>query len=153
MGDGGKLPSEESRGRAERRVFRRLRPHGILPGWMVVGKDVDDPKNIGFIIELPGFLPKYSGINNVKYSAFINSGLSLFCSSSALRNRKYKKSLAYFEKRIDNKATTNRDLERFSDCTERHVIPHGSDKSPLVRNLYIKIKIVGGKQSGQERTI
>ncbi|MEY8327621.1 DUF6609 family protein, partial [Lachnospiraceae bacterium 54-11] len=35
-----------------------------------------------------------------------NSGLSLPCLSSALMNRKYKKSLSFFVKRIYNKATT-----------------------------------------------
>lgn len=37
----------------------------------VVGKDVDYPDNIGFIIESPGFLPRYSGLKNLKYLASI----------------------------------------------------------------------------------
>lgn len=37
----------------------------------VVGKEVDYPENIGFIIESPGFLPKYSGMKNLKYLASI----------------------------------------------------------------------------------
>ena len=37
----------------------------------VVGKDVDYPENIGFIIETPGFLPGYSGLKNLKYLASI----------------------------------------------------------------------------------
>lgn len=37
-----------------------------------VGKDVDIPKEIGSIIEAPGFLPNYSGINNLKFLAGIN---------------------------------------------------------------------------------
>lgn len=37
----------------------------------VVGKDVDYPENIGFIIETPGFLPRYSGLKNLKYLASI----------------------------------------------------------------------------------
>ena len=37
----------------------------------VVGKEVDYPENIGFIIETPGFLPRYSGLKNLKYLASI----------------------------------------------------------------------------------
>jgi len=37
----------------------------------VVGKDVDYPDNIGFIIENPGFLPRLSGYKNLKYLASI----------------------------------------------------------------------------------
>lgn len=37
----------------------------------VVGKEVDYPENIGFIIESPGFLPRYSGLKNLKYLASI----------------------------------------------------------------------------------
>ena len=37
----------------------------------IVGKDVDYPENIGFIIETPGFLPRYSGLKNMKYLASI----------------------------------------------------------------------------------
>ena len=37
----------------------------------VVGKDVDYPERIGFIIESPGFLPRYSGLKNLKYLASI----------------------------------------------------------------------------------
>lgn len=37
----------------------------------VVGKEMDYPENIGFIIESPGFLPKYSGLQNLKYLASI----------------------------------------------------------------------------------
>ncbi|MDE7321796.1 MAG: ATP-binding cassette domain-containing protein [Lachnospiraceae bacterium] len=37
----------------------------------VVGKDVDYPENIGFIIESPGFLPGYSGLKNLKYLASV----------------------------------------------------------------------------------
>lgn len=37
----------------------------------VVGKEVDYPENIGFIIEAPGFLPRYSGLKNLKYLASI----------------------------------------------------------------------------------
>lgn len=34
-----------------------------------VGKDVDFPKNIGFIIETPGFIPYYSGYKNLRLLA------------------------------------------------------------------------------------
>lgn len=37
----------------------------------IVEKDVDYPENIGFIIETPGFLPRYSGLKNLKYLASI----------------------------------------------------------------------------------
>lgn len=37
----------------------------------IVGKDIDFPENIGFIIETPGFLLNYSGYKNLKYLASI----------------------------------------------------------------------------------
>lgn len=37
----------------------------------VVGKEIDFPQNIGFIIETPGFLMNYSGFKNMKYLASI----------------------------------------------------------------------------------
>lgn len=43
----------------------------VTVGGKVVGKDVDYPENIGFIIETPGFLPRYSGLKNLKYLASI----------------------------------------------------------------------------------
>ena len=43
----------------------------VTVGGKVVGKDVDYPENIGFIIETPGFLPGYSGLKNLKYLASI----------------------------------------------------------------------------------
>lgn len=36
-----------------------------------VGKDIDFPDNVGFIIEAPGFLPHESGIANLKHLAAI----------------------------------------------------------------------------------
>lgn len=42
----------------------------------IVGKDVDFPKNIGFIIENPGFLPHYSGFKNLKYLASIRGTIT-----------------------------------------------------------------------------
>ncbi len=39
----------------------------------VIGKDVDIPANVGVIIETPGFLPNYSGFNNLKFLAKIRN--------------------------------------------------------------------------------
>lgn len=39
----------------------------------VIGKDTDIPKNVGVIIETPGFLPGYSGYANLKFLAMINN--------------------------------------------------------------------------------
>ncbi len=39
----------------------------------IIGKDVDIPSNIGVIIETPGFLPNYSGYNNLKFLAKIKN--------------------------------------------------------------------------------
>ncbi|MCI9462199.1 MAG: ATP-binding cassette domain-containing protein [Oscillibacter sp.] len=44
---------------------------GVTVNGKIVGKDVDYPENIGFIIETPGFLPRYSGLKNLKYLASI----------------------------------------------------------------------------------
>ena len=43
----------------------------VTVGGKVIGKDVDYPENIGFIIEAPGFLPRYSGLKNLKYLASV----------------------------------------------------------------------------------
>ena len=37
-----------------------------------VGKDMDFPKNMGIIIETPGFIPYYSGYKNLKLLADLN---------------------------------------------------------------------------------
>ena len=39
----------------------------------LIGKDVDIPSNVGVIIETPGFLPNYSGFNNLKFLAKISN--------------------------------------------------------------------------------
>ncbi|MCM1167143.1 MAG: ATP-binding cassette domain-containing protein [Lachnospiraceae bacterium] len=39
----------------------------------IIGKDVDIPDNVGVIIETPGFLPNYSGFNNLKFLAKIRN--------------------------------------------------------------------------------
>lgn len=36
-----------------------------------IGKDADFPKDVGFIINMPGFLPNYSGYMNLKFLASI----------------------------------------------------------------------------------
>lgn len=38
----------------------------------IIGKDADIPKNVGVIIETPGFLPGYSAYNNLKFLADIS---------------------------------------------------------------------------------
>lgn len=39
----------------------------------IIGKDADIPSNVGVIIETPGFLPNYSGYNNLKFLAKIKN--------------------------------------------------------------------------------
>ncbi len=39
----------------------------------IIGKDIDIPSNVGVIIETPGFLPNYSGFNNLKFLAKIKN--------------------------------------------------------------------------------
>ena len=43
----------------------------IEVGGKEIGKDIDFPENLGFIIETPGFLLNYSGYKNLKYLASI----------------------------------------------------------------------------------
>ena len=43
----------------------------------IVGKDIDIPTRIGAIIESPGFLPNYSGLQNLKFLAGIKQSISL----------------------------------------------------------------------------
>lgn len=42
-----------------------------------IGRDVDFPDNIGFIIETPGFLPHESGLSNLKHLASIQRKIGL----------------------------------------------------------------------------
>lgn len=42
-----------------------------------IGKDVDFPDNIGFIIEAPGFLPHESGLSNLNHLASIQRKIDL----------------------------------------------------------------------------
>lgn len=39
----------------------------------IVGKDGSYPENVGLLLENPGFLPNYSGFDNLKYLADINN--------------------------------------------------------------------------------
>lgn len=41
-----------------------------------IGKDCDFPKNVGIIIETPGFIPYYSGYKNLKLLADLNKKIS-----------------------------------------------------------------------------
>lgn len=41
-----------------------------------VGKDIDFPQDIGFIIETPGFIPYYSGLKNLLLLAGLNHKIS-----------------------------------------------------------------------------
>lgn len=41
----------------------------------IVGKDIDFPQKLGFIIETPGFLLNYSGYKNLKYLASIRKNI------------------------------------------------------------------------------
>ena len=45
----------------------------VLVNGKQIGKDVDIPTNVGVIIETPGFIPNYSGFNNLKFLAKINN--------------------------------------------------------------------------------
>lgn len=44
----------------------------IIVNDKIIGKDIDVPKNIGVIIEVPGFIPNYSGYKNLKLLAAIS---------------------------------------------------------------------------------
>lgn len=52
--------------------FMPLTSGSITVDGKVIGKDIDVPKNVGAIIEAPGFLPNYSGFKNLKLLAVIN---------------------------------------------------------------------------------
>lgn len=49
---------------------------GITVSGKRVGKDIDIPKNIGLIIEAPGFLPNFSGFGNLWQLAKIRGKIS-----------------------------------------------------------------------------
>ena len=51
---------------------------GQIRVWdQVVGKDVDYPDNLGFIIEAPGFLPQESALRNLRHLASIRGKIGL----------------------------------------------------------------------------
>lgn len=45
----------------------------IVVGGKRIGKDADIPKNVGVIIETPGFIPNYSAYSNLKFLAALNN--------------------------------------------------------------------------------
>lgn len=52
--------------------FMPLTSGKVTVNGKVIGKDIDVPKNVGVIIEAPGFLPNYSGFKNLKLLAMIH---------------------------------------------------------------------------------
>ncbi|MDE7229855.1 MAG: ATP-binding cassette domain-containing protein [Oscillospiraceae bacterium] len=52
----------------------------------VIGKEVDIPQNVGVIIETPGFLPNYSGFNNLKFLAKIKNKIGANEIKSAIKS-------------------------------------------------------------------
>jgi len=52
--------------------FMPLTSGEIIVDGQIIGKDIDIPRNVGAIIEAPGFLPSYSGFKNLKFLAMIN---------------------------------------------------------------------------------
>ena len=59
-------------------IYGFIKPTGgeITVDGKRVGKDVDFPKNMGIIIETPGFIPYYSGYKNLKLLAGLNNKIS-----------------------------------------------------------------------------
>lgn len=51
----------------------------------VVGKEIDIPKNIGAVIEAPGFLPNYSGAKNLKFLAGIHRKIAMADIEASMR--------------------------------------------------------------------
>jgi ABC-2 type transport system ATP-binding protein len=56
--------------------FMQLTSGQIAVDGKIIGKDTDVPKNVGAIIEAPGFLPNYSGFRNLKLLAVINKKIN-----------------------------------------------------------------------------
>lgn len=48
----------------------------IIVNGKLIGVDTDVPKDVGIIIEAPGFLPNYSAYKNLLFLASINSSIS-----------------------------------------------------------------------------
>ena len=55
------------------RVLLPAMPKSVTVDGKQVGKDVDFPKDMGIIIETPGFIPYYSGYKNLKLLAGLNN--------------------------------------------------------------------------------
>lgn len=51
----------------------------------LVGRDVDFPKNLGLIIETPGFLPQLSGAKNLEILASLNKKIGLEQIAASIR--------------------------------------------------------------------
>lgn len=52
----------------------------------IIGKEEDIPSNVGVIIETPGFLPNYSGYNNLKFLAKIKNKIGKEEIRNAIKN-------------------------------------------------------------------
>lgn len=48
----------------------------IIVNDKVIGRDMDIAENVGIIIESPGFLPNYSGFNNLKLLSMIKNKIN-----------------------------------------------------------------------------
>lgn len=53
--------------------FLKIDNGEILIGGKKIGKEIDLPNNVGIIIETPGFLPGYSGYQNLNFLASIRN--------------------------------------------------------------------------------
>ena len=49
----------------------------IIYNGKIIGKDIDHLQNAGIIIEIPGFVPYYSGVKNLKLLASINKTVEM----------------------------------------------------------------------------
>ena len=57
----------------------------IIVNGKIVGKEIDIPRNIGIIIEAPGFLDGYSAYNNLKFLADISGKVKKDVIENAIR--------------------------------------------------------------------
>lgn len=56
--------------------FARATEGTVRVGGAIIGKDCDFPENTGVIIEVPTFIPYYSGFKNLKILASLNKKIS-----------------------------------------------------------------------------
>lgn len=66
--------------------FMRLTSGSVSVNGRIVGKDIDIPKNVGIIIEAPGFLPNYSGLANLKLLASLRHKIDINHIREAMRS-------------------------------------------------------------------